>query len=70
MRAPAMLSGRICEIMRQKKMKQSLIAVTAGYDAKMFNRMLRGKRRIDANDVIKIARALEISPNELFGYVY
>lgn len=59
---------RIYEIMRRKKMKQSLVAAAAGYDLKTFNNMLRGRRRITSDDIPGICRALEVTANDLFGF--
>lgn len=47
--------------------KQSLIARKAGYGVKTFNNMLNGRKLITDVDVVKIAEALGVSPNELFG---
>ena len=40
----------------------------AGYDPKIFNSMLNGKRNIQDNDIPPIANALGVTPNELFGF--
>lgn len=38
----------------------------AGYDARRFSSLLRGKRSMTDEDVQAIARALSVTPNELF----
>ena len=61
------VAERIYNIMRQKKMKQSLVAKDAGYDIKSFNAMLRGRKKITERDIVPIARSLGVTPNDLFG---
>ncbi len=56
------------KIMERKKMKQAAVAEAAGYTAKEFNNLLRGRKRIQEDDIIRMCRALECQPNELFGY--
>jgi Helix-turn-helix. len=62
------LSQSIYKILEQKKMKQSLVAIDAGYSPKIFNAMLRGRKKIGVDDIPKICKALEVSPNELFDF--
>ena len=61
------LPERIYAILKLKKMKQSSVAVAAGYTTRAFNDMLRNRKRITADDIIKICNGLEVTPNELFG---
>ncbi len=56
----------VYRIIQEKCLKQSSVAIKAGYDAKRFNSMLRGRKIITANDIIPIANALGVLPNELF----
>lgn len=58
----------IYSVLRQKKMNQSAVARAAGFSPKEFNNMLRGRKLIRMDDVTPICRALEVTPNELFGY--
>ena len=58
----------IYSILEQKKMNQSAVARAAGLNPKEFNAMLRGRKLIRMEDVNPICRALEVTPNELFGY--
>ncbi len=60
------LQETIYGIMADKKMKQSLVARAAGYDPKTFNAMLRKRKIITADDIPRICKALEITPNELW----
>lgn len=63
------VAQRIYQIMEQKCMKQCLVARAAGYEPKVFNDMLRGRRLIRIDDLCPICRALGITPNELFTSV-
>ena len=56
------------KIMRDKKMNQSAVARAAGFSPKTFNAMLRGRKIVRQEFITPICRALEVTPNELFGY--
>lgn len=62
------VSENIYKIIKEKMLIQSAVAKKAGYSAKAFNNMLRGRKLILAEDVLRISNALEVTPNELFGY--
>ena len=62
------LKEKIYEIMATKKMKQSLVARDAGFDIKIFNSLLRGRKRFGEEEIKRICNALEVSPNDLFGW--
>ncbi|WP_249304157.1 helix-turn-helix domain-containing protein [Qiania dongpingensis] len=54
-------------IIKRKCYAQGAIGKKAGYNDKVFSNMLNGRRLITDIDVIKIANALEVEPNELYG---
>lgn len=54
---------RIIEISGKK---QCVLAKEAGYTTQEFNAMLNGRKVIKAIDVLRFARVLNVSPNELF----
>lgn len=54
------------KIIRDKGIKQYVIAKKAGYNEKTFSAMLNGRKLIKACDIPPIANALEVTPNELF----
>ena len=54
-------------IIEEKGLKQSFVATRACYHVKTFNAMLNGRKVIKDIDVLRIANALEVTPNELFG---
>ena len=58
------VSDMIYKVINEKCLKQSAVAV---YDPKIFNAMLRGRKRMTSDDVVPICKALGVTPNELFG---
>ncbi|MEE0265553.1 MAG: helix-turn-helix transcriptional regulator [Acutalibacteraceae bacterium] len=57
----------ISSIIEERGYKKSSIAKKAGYSNKQFSDFLHGRRTIKATDVYSIAKALEVTPNDLFG---
>jgi len=53
-------------IIWEKGYKQKAIAERAGYSVNVFNAMLNNRRSIIDKDVVRIAQALNVTPNELF----
>lgn len=62
------LGRTIYAIMEKKMMKQAAVARAAGYTPKSFNAILRKRKIIRPEDVVRICKALEVSPNSLFGW--
>lgn len=58
---------RIYAVMESGHMCQAAVARTAGLTPKKFNDILRGRARIDSNNIPAICKALNITPNELFA---
>ena len=54
-------------IIKEKCLKQCALAERAGYSKQQFNDMLRGRKVIKDNDIYRIASALEVDANALFG---
>ncbi|MCI8602035.1 MAG: helix-turn-helix transcriptional regulator [Oscillospiraceae bacterium] len=50
-----------------KGMKQRAVALRAGISEQQFSALLNNRRVIRDIDVIAIANALEVTPNDLFG---
>ena len=61
------IAENVKKIIREKCLKQGALAEKAGYDCKKFSNMLNGRKVITDVDVIKIANALEVAPNDLYG---
>lgn len=55
-------------IIEREGLKQCAVARKAGYSAQMFNAMLNGRKQIKDTDIANIATALNVTPNELFGF--
>ena len=61
------IAGNVKTIIKSKCLSQGAIANKAGYDGKVFSNMLNGRKIITDLDVIRIANALEVDANALFG---
>lgn len=51
----------------KKGLKQCAVAEKAGYSKQAFSDMLNGRRLIKPHDISKLARALNVRPNDLFA---
>lgn len=58
--------NRILEIIESKNMCQSRVARSAGFDPKLFNAMLHGRKIIRPEYIEPICRSLGVTPNDLF----
>lgn len=54
-------------IINQRGYKDKAIAEKIGVSANQFSSMMNNRKIITAVDVMAIANALEVTPNELFG---
>lgn len=61
------LSSGLKVIIAQKGLKNLYVAESAGYTSQELSDMLNGRRLIKACDVPKIAKALGVEINYLFG---
>ena len=61
------IADNIRQIISERCLKQSSVARKAGYTVVQFSAILCGRKTIKADDIIRIAKALEVTPNELFG---
>lgn len=55
------------EIIQDKGLKQKSVAVKAGYTDQQLSNLLNGRKIFSAYDILRIANALEVTPNDLFG---
>lgn len=55
------------KIINDKGLKHKKVAEMAGYTQQEFSNLLNGRKFFGAYDVLKIATALNVTPNELFG---
>lgn len=63
----SVIANNVKTIIRNQGYKQSAIAIRAGYDVSKFNNMLNGRKMIADYDIPPIARALGVTPNDLFN---
>lgn len=54
-------------IINDKGLKHTAVAARAGYSTQQFSALLNNRKVIKDTDVIAIANALEVTPNDLFG---
>ena len=57
----------VVRIIYELGLKQRAVAEKAGFEAQAFSDMMNGRRLIKLCDVVLIAEALGVTPNELFG---
>ena len=60
-------SNELKQIIARKGLKNLYVAENAGYTAQELSDMLNGRRLIKACDIPKIAKALGVEINYLFG---
>ena len=63
----SIVAENIKNIIAEKCFSKSAIAKKAGYDIKIFSNMLNGRKVIKDTDVARIANALDVEPNDLYG---
>ncbi len=61
------LASNIKEVITERGIKQNYVAQKSGYTPQQFSNMLSGRKIIGGLDVLRIATALEVTPNVLFG---
>ena len=62
----SIVPAAIERIIDQRGIKKCVVAARANMTPQMFNDMLNGRRLIKASDIVMIAQALDVTPNELF----
>lgn len=60
--------ANIQNAIKAKGLKQKAVAEKAGLNQKQFSNMLHGRKTMKAVDMAAIARALCVTPNEIFGF--
>lgn len=61
------LAKSIKGVIKQKGLKQKNVAEKAGFSEKEFSAILNNRRIIRVDEVMDIANALGVTPNELYG---
>lgn len=62
-----MIADNIKKIIQQKGIKQKAIANTIGMSEQRFSDLLNGRKSFDVKFVVPIAKALGVTPNDLFN---
>jgi transcriptional regulator with XRE-family HTH domain len=60
------IASNVRRLIRKSGFKQYVIAEKAGFSDKAFSNMLNGRKVIADHDIPQIARALNVTPNDLF----
>ncbi|MDL2318187.1 helix-turn-helix transcriptional regulator [Eubacteriales bacterium OttesenSCG-928-A19] len=61
------MATNISRIITERGVKHAYIARKAGYSSQEFSNMLKGRRIIKVADIERLATALDVSLNDLFG---
>ena len=61
------LGMNIQKIILEKGLMIDKVAEKTGHTYNRFNNMLHGRVKITAEDIVKIADVLDVTPNDLFG---
>lgn len=61
------VAKNIKDIIEEKGLKQKAVAKAAGFDEKVFSAMLTNRKIIKVSEIMDIANALGVEPNELYG---
>jgi transcriptional regulator with XRE-family HTH domain len=61
------VSNNIKRIIKENELKHSAVAKRAGYSYRQFSALVCGRKIIKDNDIESIAKALNVTPNDLFA---
>lgn len=64
----SIVMNNVRRIIHERGLKQNAVANKAGYSYQQFNNLMNDRKLVTDEDVIKLARALEVTPNVLFGF--
>lgn len=59
----------INSIINQKGLKKRFVAEQIGMSLQQFSDTLNGRRNLKPDEIPAIAQVLEVTPNDLFGFV-
>lgn len=62
------IAENIRSIIDEKGLKHSAVARRLGLTPNQFSALLCGRRKINDSDIVAICKALNIQPNEIFGF--
>lgn len=61
------ITENVLRILKERGLKKGAFAEKAGYTLQQFSRMMTGRARIYWDDVLRLAEALDVTPNDLYG---
>ena len=61
------VNRRLKELLRQKKLKQTLVAERSGIAYQSLHRAVNSRRPVYADELLPLARALEVELSELLA---
>ena len=62
------IANTVKGIIIKKGYKQKTIAIRMGISERQFSDIVCSRKKVGAEDIPKLARALEVTPNELFNF--
>lgn len=62
----SIIARNVKDLIKAKGLKQIAVAEAAGYSKNQLNDLLNNRRTIKDVDVIALAHALNVTPNDLF----
>lgn len=62
-----MIAENIRALIQASGMKQKAVANKSGFGEKEFSHMMNGRKEIKAEYIPAIAKALGVTPNEIYG---
>ena len=60
--------NQIAAIIEDKALKQSVIAARAGLTPDKLCATLKGRRRMDANELLRVCAAMDMTPEQVASY--
>lgn len=64
----SVVMSNVRRIIFEEGYKQKAVAAKAGYTYQQFNNLLNNRKTVTDEDVIKLSKALNVTPNDLFGF--
>lgn len=62
------IANNVRRIVQARGLKYTAVAAKAGMTPTQLSALLCGRRSLKADDISALINALDISPNEIFGY--
>lgn len=62
------VASNVRKILDTRGLKQKVVAQKAGYTEQQFSNLLCGRKVIETKDVVRISIALDVTPNDLYGF--